>query len=77
MVSAYQFFTILAGCASTLVFGSIVNYFNCAANPIMLGRILAAFCSFGYIGSAICWWLAGKKTDPKTTQGTLNLSHAH
>ena len=28
IVSAYQFFYIMAGCASTIIFGSLVNYLN-------------------------------------------------
>lgn len=58
-VSAYQFFTIMAGMTSMVVFGSIVNYLNCANNPIVLGRLLAVFLTFGFTGSIIAWEKAG------------------
>ena len=57
--SAYQFYGNLFGCVSTLVVGSLVNHFNCANNPIMLGKILIAVLSFGYLNAAAMWWLAG------------------
>jgi len=57
--SAYQFYGFLFGCASTLVVGSSVSYFNCANNPIMLGKILIGVASFGNLNAALMWWLAG------------------
>ncbi len=57
--SAYQFYGYLFGCASTLVVGSLVNYLNCANNPIMLGKILIGVLSFGYLNAALMWWIAG------------------
>lgn len=59
-VSAQQFYNILAGCAATLLFGQLVNVFNCAGNAVAIGRILAGFCSVGYLGSIFAWWKAGK-----------------
>ena len=50
----------MAGCSATLVIGALINYFDCAKNPLMLGRILAAVCSVAYIGAIISWQLAGK-----------------
>jgi hypothetical protein len=59
-ISGYQFFMFMSGCISTFTFGTIVNYLGCATNPVMLGRILAGFCSVAYGGSIISYWLAGK-----------------
>ena len=59
-VSAQNFFNIIAGCLTTLVFGSVVNTFNLANNSAMIGRLLAVFCSIGYGGSCLAWWKAGK-----------------
>ena len=36
-----------------------IKYLNCANNPIMLGKILMGVLSFGYLNSAVMWWLAG------------------
>lgn len=62
-VSAYQLFTILAGCISSFTFGLLINYFDCGLNPKMIGRLLAGFCTFGYGGAIISWWKAGKYFD--------------
>jgi hypothetical protein len=62
-VSAYQLFTILAGCVSSFSFGLMVNYFGCSLNPVAIGRILAGFCTVGYGGAILSWWKAGKYFD--------------
>jgi len=62
-VSAYQLFTILAGCISSFTFGLLINYFDCGLNPKMIGRLLAGFCTVGYGGAIISWWKAGKYFD--------------
>lgn len=69
MYSAYQFYTIMAGCVSTMAFGGIVNWLNCANNPVALGRILAAFCGIGYVGSTIAWHYAGKAFEKLQNKG--------
>ena len=60
IVSAYQFFYVIAGCLSTFTFGYLVNFLNCANNARMIGNILAGFCAFGYIGAAFSFWMAGR-----------------
>lgn len=37
IVSAYQFFYIMAGCLSTVLFGGLVNFLGCASNPVAIG----------------------------------------
>lgn len=59
-ISAQNFFNILAGCLTTLIFGSAVNMFNMANSPASIGRLVALFCSIGYGGSCLAWWKAGK-----------------
>jgi hypothetical protein len=54
-ISAYQFIITISGCISSFVVGSLINYFNCGTNPVMIGRIVAAVLTFGYLGSAFCW----------------------
>lgn len=58
--SAYQFYTILSGCLSTLLFGTFMNIFDAASNPVMIGKLLAGFGTVGYLGSAVAYFLAGK-----------------
>lgn len=62
-ISAYQLFTIMGGCISSFTFGLLVNYFGIAANPIGIGRLLAAFATVGYGGAIASWWKAGKYFD--------------
>lgn len=57
---AINFFVLIAGCASTFVFGQIVNYLGCAQSPVVIGKLLAAFGGIGYVGSAVSWWKAGR-----------------
>jgi hypothetical protein len=57
--SAYQFYGNLFGCASTLVIGTLVNYLDCASNPVMIGKIIIGVLSFGYLNAAAMWWIAG------------------
>ena len=54
-ISAYQFIITISGCISSFVVGSLINYFNCGTDQVMIGRILAAVLTFGYLGSAFCW----------------------
>ena len=42
-----------------MVIGALINYFKCATNPVMLGRIIASVGIFGYIVSILFWWIAG------------------
>ena len=58
--SAYQFYTILAGCLSTLLFGTLMNVYDCMSNPVMIGQLLAGFGTIGYLGSAASFFVAGK-----------------
>jgi hypothetical protein len=62
-VSAYQLFTIMAGCISSFSFGLAINFFDCSLNPRMIGKLLAAFCTIGYGGAIISWIKAGKHFD--------------
>ena len=58
--SAYQFYIVLAGCLSTLLFGYFMNTFDCASDPVMIGKLLAIFGTIGYLGGAIFYFLAGE-----------------
>ena len=57
---AMNFFVLITGCFSTFIFGQFVNYLGAAQNPLLIGRLLAGFGFVGYLGSAICWYFAGK-----------------
>ena len=37
-----------------------MNFFNCANNPVLIGKLLAGFGTVGYLGSAVAYFLAGK-----------------
>ena len=54
-VSAYQFYTIMAGCSATVIFGYLVNLLGGVGNGPLIGKILAGCCSVGYVGSIISW----------------------
>lgn len=58
--SAYNFYTTMTGCLGTVMFGYLVNLFNCATNHVVLGRLITVFGTIGFIGSAISWHKAGK-----------------
>lgn len=45
---------------STAVLGSLVVYLNATKNAVILGRLIAAVASVGYIGAITCYWKAGK-----------------
>lgn len=57
IISAYQFYKVLSGCASTVIFGALVNKFG--SGPAVVGKLLACFGTVGYLGSALAWWKAG------------------
>ena len=59
-ISAYQFCNIVAGCISTVVTGTLVNYFGVANSAAGLGKLLAAVSSVGYAGGIYWWWKAGR-----------------
>ena len=59
-MSAYQCFTIMSGCASTLLMGFLINYLGIAKDPVALGKVLAGVCSFAYAGSIVAWSLCKK-----------------
>ena len=59
-ISAYQFIITMAGCLATFTFGSIVNYLNCSFDKVLIGKIIAGFCTFGYLGSMAAWSMANK-----------------
>jgi hypothetical protein len=44
---------------STVGVAALINYFKCATNPVMLGRIIASVGVSGYSASVIFWWIAG------------------
>ena len=41
----------------------LINYYQCATNPVILGRIIASVGIFGYILSILFWWIAGNHFD--------------
>ena len=51
MVSAFLFYCTVAGTASTAICGFLSHYFNTAANPMVLGKILAFVSAIQYVGS--------------------------
>lgn len=44
---------------STVGVAALINYFLCATNPVVLGRIIASVGVSGYIASILFWWIAG------------------
>ena len=44
---------------STVGVAFLINYFKCATNPVILGRIIASVGVSGYIASILFWWIAG------------------
>jgi len=50
----------MAGCASTVSFGYLVNLMGISNNPVSIGRLLAGFGTVGYLGSAVSWYFARK-----------------
>ena len=73
IVSAYQFFYIMAGCCGTILFGSLVNFFNCSNNPAMIGKILAGFCTFAYLTASSAFYMAGRHYTSITTKTKFSL----
>ena len=51
----------MTGCVTTAVLGGLINYFNAATNPVVIGKLVAVMSSIGYIGSAISWVRAGRE----------------
>ena len=68
IVSAYQFFYIMSGCISTVLFGALVSATGAAANPAIIGKLLALFCTIGYGGASIAFYLAGRHYTALTTK---------
>ena len=58
-VSAYLFFTTLAGTLSTFLLGQFQETFELKAYPERYGYILCAFVFFSYLGSIPFFLLAG------------------
>ena len=52
---------VIAGCIATAVVGALVNYFGCAHDKVMIGKLIAVMGTIGYTGSVVCWQLANKK----------------
>jgi hypothetical protein len=77
IISAYQFFYIMAGCVSTVVFGALVNVFNAGSNPVIIGKLLAAFCTVGYIGASAAFYMAGRNYTAMTTKTKFTLFHTN
>jgi nitrate/nitrite transporter NarK len=73
IISAYQFFYIMAGCFSTVLFGALVNTFNAANNPVIIGKLLAAFCTVGYTGASAAFYMAGRNYTALTTKTKFTL----
>ena len=67
IVSAYQFFYVMAGMVSTLLFGAAINFFNCSGNPAAIGRILACFSTFAYSAASVAFYMAGRHYTAITT----------
>ena len=38
-----------------------MNYLKCGLDPVIIGKIIAGFCTIGYIGAVFAWQIAGKK----------------
>ena len=73
IVSAYQFFYVMAGMLSTVMFGAAGNFFNCSNNPVMIGKILAAFSTFAYTAASIAFYMAGRHYTAITTKTKFSL----
>lgn len=73
IVSAYQFCYVMAGCLSTVLFGALVNKFNCAGNPVAIGRLLAGFCTIAYTGASAAFYMAGRNYTSITTKTKFKL----
>ena len=58
-VSAYLFFTTLAGTISTLLLGELKNSYQMDAFPERYGYTLCAFVFFSYLGAVPFFILAG------------------
>jgi hypothetical protein len=60
-VSAYLFFTTLAGTYSTFLLGLIENYYDLRlkGNEYKYGYVIFAFVTFSYLGSVPFFYLAG------------------
>eukprot|EP00347_Sterkiella_histriomuscorum_P013234 403365495 len=59
-VSAYLFFTTLAGTLSTFLLGEFKNVWNMDEHPEYIGYTLCAFVFFSYLGSIPGFIMAGK-----------------
>jgi hypothetical protein len=59
-VSAYLFFTTLAGTLSTYLLGEFIDDFEVKQHPERYGYILCAFVWFSYLGSIPFFFLSGR-----------------
>ena len=59
-VSAYLFFTTMAGTLSTALLGEYEDVFETAKYPARYGYIMCAFVLFSYLGSIPFFYLAGR-----------------
>ena len=59
-VSAYLFFTTIAGMISTAALDWLQNYLGAPDNIPLYGQTLCAFIMFSYVGSIPFFWLAGR-----------------
>jgi predicted MFS family arabinose efflux permease len=73
IVSAYQFFYIMAGCLSTVIFGILVNVLGADKNPVIIGKLLAAFCTIAYSGASAAFYIAGRHYVAQTTKTDFTL----
>ena len=63
-ISAYQFAVMIAGCVTTAVMGGVVNFLDCAHDKVLIGKIIGATCTFGYILSIASWQKAKQNFKP-------------
>ena len=64
---------MIAGCLAIMFFGIVVNTTGALNNPAMIGKILAAFCTFAYSGASIAFYMAGRHYTSITTNTKFSL----
>jgi len=55
---------VIAGCVTTAFMGAVVNYLDCAHDKVLIGKIIGAVCSFGYVLSIASWQKAKQYFKP-------------
>ena len=73
IISSHVFYVMIISMLSPILFGSVTNYFNVAANPKVYGYVISLFAMLGYLGSLPFWFMAGKsykqEMENKTSDG--------